>query len=107
MNTFESTNYNITHILAVTTKNPQTSDHINICIHFHKLSGIFSEHSQDTLGPYILDKESWAMVPLFSHIMNIGSAQWGQIILEGVFLLTSFFTRRKIYISSTFDTNVS
>ena len=33
------------------------------------------------------------MVPLFSHIMNIGSAQWGQIILYGVFLFTSFFTK--------------
>ena len=63
-------------------KFPKTSDRINICIDFHKLSGIFSEHSQDTLGPYILDKESWAMVPLFSHIMNIGSAQWGQIIFK-------------------------
>ena len=37
---------------------------------------------------YILDKEIWAMVPLFSHIMNIGSAQWGQILFEGVFLFT-------------------
>ena len=33
------------------------------------------------------------MVPLFSHIMNIGSAQWGQILFEGVFLFTSFLTK--------------
>ena len=49
----ESTNYNIAHTQYSYAKIPKTSDRKIICIDFHKLSGIFSEHAQDTLGPYI------------------------------------------------------